>query len=204
MKVMVASGVPAIIVSHQLERIASLCNNAILLTQGRVVYEGAPAECIAAYARHQSVPAPATEGANGLRLESIVLEARQPVPSGDRIDVVIHGDGPPEQDGRRRMIGLRVRSLQTGDVVFATGTVSHQVELPPGPFELAIGLQMNVPAGIYAIESSVGHWQRERDARNGPATLVHVAAGAGFVGQVQLNCAMRVRSATRSEERSSA
>src|SRR6185312_7219031 len=75
MKVMVNSGVPAVIVSHQLERIASLCNSAILLTQGRVVYEGAPAECIAAYARHQSTPVPATDGADGLRLDALALSA---------------------------------------------------------------------------------------------------------------------------------
>jgi len=191
-------------VSHQLERIASLCNNAILLTQGRVVYEGAPAECIAAYARHQSMPAPATDGAGGLRLDSIVLASQQPVPSGDRIEFVIQGDALPAREGQRRMVGLRVRSLQTGDVLFTTGTVSHQLELPTGPFELTVGLQMNVPAGIYAIESAVGHWHRERDARNGPATLVHVGGGQGFQGQVQLNCAMSVRPAARSEERSSA
>jgi ABC-type polysaccharide/polyol phosphate transport system ATPase subunit len=204
MKVMVTSGVPAVIVSHQLERIASLCNSAILLTQGRVVYEGAPAECIAAYARHQSTPTPATDGAVGLRLDSIVLVSNQPVPSGERLEVVIAGDAMPPREGQRRSVGLRVRSLQTGDVLFTTGTTSQQVDLPVGPFELSVGLQMNVPAGIYAIESAVGHWQRERDSRNGPATLVHVGGGQGFQGQVQLNCEMRVRSGARSEERSSA
>ena len=48
-KDMVRSGVPVVLVSHQLDRIASLCNRAILLSHGEVAFEGSAEACIAAY-----------------------------------------------------------------------------------------------------------------------------------------------------------
>jgi ABC-type polysaccharide/polyol phosphate transport system ATPase subunit len=192
MKAMVTRGVPAVVVSHQLERIASLCDRAILMARGKVAFQGAPAECIAAYARQQAAAVPASEAGDGVRLDSIAVASPQPVPSGGRVAAVILGDAPPPREGLRRVVGVRVRSLQTGDIVFATGTSSHELELPVGAFELAVELQLNVPPGIYAIESFAGHWRKERDARHGPSALVHVDGGAGFSGQVQMNSAMRV------------
>ena len=37
---MVRRGLPVVIVSHQLERIASLCNDCLLLDRGRVIKRG--------------------------------------------------------------------------------------------------------------------------------------------------------------------
>jgi len=193
MKEMVQRGVPAIVVSHQLERISTLCTGAILLTQGRVAFQGAPAECIEAYARYQATPAEADEEeVDGIQLRSVALERDAPVSSGDRMRVRILGHRPHAADPHGGIVGLRVRSLQTGDVVFATGTLSHHIEVPEGAFELAVELQMNVPPGIYALETSLGQWRRERQVRNGPAAMVHVVGGLGFWGSVQMNCAMSV------------
>jgi ABC-type polysaccharide/polyol phosphate transport system ATPase subunit len=193
MKTIVSRGVPAVVVSHRLERIASLCNRALLLARGRVVHDGPPVECIAAYAREHAVHNDAQEeSGDGLRLDSIALAGPQPVPSGERVRVVLEGYAPPPRNGARGIVGLRVRSLHTGEVVFGTRTLLHHVELPSGPFELTVELQLNVPAGVYAIESSVGHWRRGRDARTGPAILVHVDGGPGFWGPVQMNSVMHV------------
>ena len=43
------SNIPVVVVSHQLETIARLCTEAILMTEGAVVQRGTPQECIAAY-----------------------------------------------------------------------------------------------------------------------------------------------------------
>ena len=43
------SGIPVVIVSHQLNRIGELCDRVILLKSGSVARVGSPAECIAAY-----------------------------------------------------------------------------------------------------------------------------------------------------------
>ena len=45
----VARGIPAVLVSHQLERVAALCPRAVLLVRGAVRFDGPAPECIAAY-----------------------------------------------------------------------------------------------------------------------------------------------------------
>ena len=42
-------GLPVVIVSHQLDRIASLCTHCLLLDRGRIAKRGHPDECIAHY-----------------------------------------------------------------------------------------------------------------------------------------------------------
>jgi ABC-type polysaccharide/polyol phosphate transport system ATPase subunit len=204
MKEMVSRGVPAVTVSHQLDRIASLCSSAILLTKGRIAHAGTPAECIAVYARHQAVPPGSGETGAGLRLESVTVEDGRPVLSGGRVRVVITGEVPPAREGSRPLVGIRVRSLQTGDVLFATGTLSHEVTLPAGRFALGVELQMNVAPGIYAIESSIGQWQRDRNDPGGLAALVHVSGGQGFWGPVQMNCTMHLAPGADAAERTDA
>ena len=84
--------------------------------------------------------------------------------------VKIAGVAPPDRLQARKVVGVRVRSLQTGTIVYASGTEAHGIELPAGPFELDVELEMNVAPGVYAIESSVWQWQREADARIGQST----------------------------------
>jgi lipopolysaccharide transport system ATP-binding protein len=193
MERMVARGVPTVIVSHQLERVAAMCNRAILLTKGRVAFQGEPAAAIAAYARYQSLAAaPSDDSDHGLHLESIDVSSPQPVASGDRVRIVLHGSAPIECDGERALVVVRVRSLESGQLVFATHHRAQDIALPAGAFALSLELQMNVPAGMYAVESVVGHWRRERDLRNGPATLLQVSGGPSFWGTVQMHARMRV------------
>jgi hypothetical protein len=68
--------------------------------------------------------------------------------------------------------------------------------LPAGPFELEIDLQMNLPPGIYLVETVVWDQTREADAARGPSACVEVIEGVGFYGTVQLNPRLRLRSGT--------
>ncbi len=198
MQAMVNAGIPAIVVSHQLDRITTLCRRAILLVRGRVAHAGLAAECIDAYARHQAAAAPAGSARDAVRLDAITRESAAPIESGDRVRVRITGEAPPDRPQARNVVGVRVRSLQTGSILYASGTEAHRIDLPEGPFELDVELEMNVAPGIYAIESAVWQWQREGDALYGPTTLVHVRGGPSFWGSVQLKSAMRLRSAVSS------
>ncbi len=198
MQAMVNAGIPAIVVSHQLDRITTLCRRAILLVRGRVAHAGLAAECIDAYARHQAAAAPAGSARDAVRLDAITRESAAPIESGDRVRVRITGEAPPDRPQARKVVGVRVRSLQTGSILYASGTEAHRIDLPEGPFELDVELEMNVAPGIYAIESAVWQWQREGDALYGPTTLVHVRGGPSFWGSVQLKSAMRLRSAVSS------
>lgn len=194
MQTMVHKGIPAVTVSHQLERIASLCTRAILLVHGQVVHAGSTTECIERYARYQAEPgvAPASH-AHVVQLDSITLASSDTALSGERVEFEISGSSPAERNGAPGIVGIRVRSLETGSIIFASGTETHELELPPGPFGLRVGLNMNVPPGLYAIESAVWQGGAERDSRNGPTTLVRVSGGPSFTGTVQMNSTMQVR-----------
>ena len=77
------------IVSHQLDRIASLCTHAVLLDRGRIAKRGSPDEVIAHYIM------------NGLRTEdpadedlpfaftSLEVEPKRPVRSGEWVKVTL-------------------------------------------------------------------------------------------------------------------
>jgi ABC-type polysaccharide/polyol phosphate transport system ATPase subunit len=192
MEVMVSRGAPAVIVSHQLERIASLCSRALLLVRGAVAHQGSPAECIEAYARHQAEPEDSEAASASVRLDSITLETQNAVASGGAIALCIAGLAPSDPADAHGIVGIRVRSLESGTIVYACGTETQGLTLPPGAFVLHVALEMNVPAGLYAIESAVWKWGRERDSRNGPATLVRVSGGPSFWGSVQLKSVMRL------------
>src|SRR6202043_980417 len=55
-------------------------------------------------------------------------------------------------------VGIIVRSAQTGEIVFATGTTVLGITLEVGDFSLEVSLQMNVQPGIYMID--IGVWDR--------------------------------------------
>jgi ABC-type polysaccharide/polyol phosphate transport system ATPase subunit len=200
MEHMVASGVPTVIVSHQLERVATLCTHAILITKGRVTFDGKPGECIAAYARHQSNLGPQETSESVVRLDSIAVTCEQPIVSGDPVQISIWGSSPPAEEGRLRDVVLRIRSLETGQLLYATSSTTRGVDLPIGPFRLNVQLEMNVPSGMYSIESLLGHGRKEKDDGNGPSTLLHVKGGRSFWGSVQMKAVMSAEAVTKPSE----
>jgi ABC-type polysaccharide/polyol phosphate transport system ATPase subunit len=184
--------IAVIMVSHQLDRVAELCDEAILLEHGRIVRQGSAADCIAAY-----VLAPARVGHSETRsdvpvqLESLTIPTDVAVRSGDRIRIVISGTvAPGGLPSWVEGIGVTVRSAQNGRMVFTTSTARVGAQLPEqGPFELTVGLQLNVPAGIYGLEVQV--WDRERGKPlPGLSGYLQVQAGPDFSGIVQMNPTM--------------
>jgi len=191
MEWMVSRGVPTIIVSHQLERVAALCQRAILLHRGRVSFEGDPSQCIAVYAKMQSAVTETQEAPGAVTLESVELHTPQPVPSGQVIELTVRGSAPA-LDAHRFAVVLRVRSLQTGQLMYAISNATCGLALPAGAFALRARLQMNVAEGMYSIESIVGVKSSDRSAHNGPATLVQVTGGPPFWGSVQMHGEIRL------------
>ena len=187
---MVRTGIPAVVVSHQLERVASLCTRAILLASGRVVHQGSPTDCIARYVQQPSFPSAPEAALSAVQLDSIALASPPPVRSGERIALRVRGAVRDPAFPERRIVGLRVRDLRNGDVLYATGSLGHGFRLEPGPFTIDVDLQMNVAPGLYAAETYVWHRERDRDVLNGPSTTLHVEEGRGFWGKVQLNARM--------------
>jgi lipopolysaccharide transport system ATP-binding protein len=196
-KEMIGRGIPVVVVSHQLDRVAELCTEAILLKQGQVVRQGNAAEVIAAYALSAAQQTEQPRGDEPVFLDSLLIDTPQPVASGERFRLVIGGHVaetgiPSTLEG----VVIRVRSAQTGAVIFATSTLRHGTDLPAsGPFQLAIDLQANVPQGIYGIETGVWDRQRGQDVARGPSTYIQVGPGPDFTGSVQMNAGMQVEAA---------
>ncbi len=195
MRQLARRGIPVVLVSHQLERLAEFCTTGIVLERGRVGMTGAVRECTAWYvSRAATASAPDPDAA--VHLERIVLDGSDDVVSGQHVTVRIVGQ---VRDASRlasvEPVGLRLRSLGTGEVVSVTSSTRCGVPITrAGAFSLQVTLQCNVPAGPYAIE--VHPWDRERERTTQPslAATITVRDGASFVGRVQLNPRMVLES----------
>ena len=154
---MVSQDVTAIVVSHQLERIASLCKRAVLLRQGEVAHAGPASETIAAYVSGEieGTPARPDRRAAGHPERGALTDGR--IVSGSRVLVraLGPGDAPTRADDAAG-IGLRVRSMQNGRLLFWTSSFRHGVSFDGlSHATLDIDLQLNTPPGVYAIETAV-------------------------------------------------
>lgn len=187
------SGIPVVVVSHQLDRIAELCTDAILLERGRVVRRGTAQECIEAYVAGASY-APADDVSESpVRLHAAAIVGGSRVASGAWLTLRIEGQILRPRTGELELVGIRVRALHTGVYVFATSTSRLAVDLPgAGPFGLELDLQLNVPPGNYVVETTTWDPRGNRDVSAGPSLRVEVTEGASFDGPVQMNPRMRL------------
>jgi ABC-type polysaccharide/polyol phosphate transport system ATPase subunit len=200
---MVSHDVTTIIVSHQLERIASLCSRAVLLRQGEVQHAGPATETIAAYISGTTNNAIQDLADAPIVIKSAELLTDGRTVSGSRVQIhveaqIVHPDRLDETTG----IGLRVRSMQSGKVLFSTSSMSLGVSLEGlTRASLDIGLQLNTAPGVYTIETLVFDRRRGRPVGGGPWVNVTVQAGKSFTGDVQMNPEITLRSSTGDDRR---
>jgi ABC-type polysaccharide/polyol phosphate transport system ATPase subunit len=185
------AGVPVVVVSHQLDRIAALCNRALLLDRGAPILQGSPSECIARYVLGTAESSGEASPEHPIRLHALTIDTGKAVRSGDRLRLTLEGEVAHRRAGVLESVEIRVRALQTGELVYATSTDRMELELPErGPFRMDLSLQMNVPVGVYSIESVIYDQRRQRAAAQGPFRTVEVIEGTRFWGSVQLNAQM--------------
>jgi ABC-type polysaccharide/polyol phosphate transport system ATPase subunit len=194
-KELARSGIPVVIVSHQLERVAELCTEAILLRKGRVAYRGSPTETIGAYVQHVDVSG--SEGApaeaSPVEFGSARLMDDRPVQSGEYCTVEVTGQLRSALRDTIEPLHVRVRSLQTGRPMFVTGSRMLGVTLDrPGAFRVQIALQMNVSAGSYLVEVTAHDALTQKDIVAPATTVIQVANPGRFRGSVSLNPTMTV------------
>jgi ABC-type polysaccharide/polyol phosphate transport system ATPase subunit len=190
---MVRRGLPVVVVSHQLDRIASLCTHCLLLDRGRVVKRGHPDECISQYVT-TSVQAQQSVADLPFRVKTVAVEPTGPLRSGDWLTIRLQGDVPANA-GPHNRLGVRVRSLQNADVVFMTDLTTHEPRLcEPGSFDVTVELQINTCRGYFSIETPIWNTQERRELGQGPQTVTCVDV-APFHGATNLH--PRVTVATR-------
>ena len=198
------SGMPVVVVSHQLDRIAELCTDALLLSQGTMVSVGSPPDVIGAYMRGASGAGQSESAISPITIESAELLSGNEVRSGESIRFRITGETRSDIEKHVEPVGIIVRSAQTGDIIFATGTSLFDFEFRRGPFQVDVELQMNVQPGIYLAD--IGVWDRadEKQLLAGPSLNVRVSEGRIFLGAVNLNARMEMNQAAQIGDRSQA
>ena len=188
LRAIVDRGTPVVVVSHQLERIATLCNEAVLLDRGRVVRRGSPAECIAEYVTGHGTITAEPDPDCPIQLYRVQLESTDAVVTGAYFRTHITGAARPHPRAASFTIAVTVRSLSTGQVVFVTGTSVSGLRLPAkGQIDLVVDLQANVAEGLYAIEAHVWDLRQKREVAWAPTVTVQVAASEIFSGSVNMN-----------------
>jgi len=193
---MVKQDVTTILVSHQLERVASLCTRAVLLRRGEVAHAGPAGETIGAYVNGVNEEAQGAPTDSPLLIRTAALVTDGPIVSGSRIQLRVDCDVlDPARVDDTSGVGVRVRSMQNGKVLFATSSMRQGVSLSGlASFALDVTLQLNTAPGVYAIETVVFDRQRVQLVANGPWVTVTVQEGKSFHGEVQMNPEMTLRS----------
>lgn len=194
---LVRGDIPLVVVSHQLETIASLCNQAILLAQGAVVRQGTPEECITAYVGGEGVAAPPENAMMAIGIHRLQLEPAGPVPSGGRLVCALKCTVSERGTAGSESVGIRLRSqpwrrprLRDQRAGAGPGAASQWPLHRPArtAAQRAAG---DLSGGELRVELH-GRPPARRQLAAGPVGAVEVRGGPGFHGTVQMNPAIRV------------
>lgn len=189
---LVQRAIPVIVVSHQLDAIATFCTEAMLLEAGSVVQRGAPLDCIAAYMQRSQRESPGAD-ASAIALEKLSMEPGESAASGEDVraslSCAIRDGRPLGSEG----VGIRLRSVETGLVMFETTTFHVHENLPnAGTFTVVWDLELNVHPGMYVVEGFVWNNMSGREMGSGLTAYVRVTGKGEFSGPVQMNPRIRV------------
>src|SRR5690606_2319703 len=110
MRSLARSGIPVVVVSHQLDRVPELCTKATLLERGRTRMAGNTSECIQEYL---SVERQVGNTDSPIALDEIRTEETEVV-SGGRVHVVLSGRVNPDRAMGGEIVALTLRNLQDG------------------------------------------------------------------------------------------
>lgn len=184
---------PVVVVSHQLDRILSLCTHALVMERGVAVAMGTPEEAVLAYTAGLGLVAD-SPGDAPARFVSVSVEPGGVAP-GEAVTVAIRANVAPE---RRRVVslGLEVRSSSSDKIVFATSSGRLGARLPDVDDVVAVfELQSNLGPGAYYIDA-YAHDAERRTTYHGPRRVLTVSPTTVFHGGTFLEPRVTVRQAT--------
>ncbi len=184
----VRRGIPVVVVSHQLERIASLCQRAILLSHGSVAFDGPAPECVAAYVAQSARDAELDVGPCPIVWGSLTLDAdRTVLAPGQRLSVQLAGTVRRAEMAELEL-GVRVWSMPTEQRVAAMVMPASRLPLPAhGPFTLDVSFAANLGPGTYRLQAVAWHAPTLREWASGPSVLVEVSRVLGSNGGIFLD-----------------
>ena len=186
-KDLATSGMPVVVVSHQLDRVAELCTDAILLSHGGMIASGKPVDVIGAYMRGAASSGREQSDKSPVALDAADVVGGNQVHSGGTVRFRITGTILRDISRHIEPVGIILRSAQTGDFVYATGTSTFELDFVRGPFTIEVELQMNVQPGIYLADIGVYDRADETLLLAGPSLNVRVLESRVFLGVTNLN-----------------
>ncbi len=187
---MTRSGIPVIMVSHQLERVAELCSHVMVLKKGEVAAQGEASEAIAQYVQQQGAEA-AANSSGPVSFGRVYLHSSEPVPSGSTFGARVEGTLRQAAGVSFEPLLVRVRSLRTGNIVFVCTSSDIGVTLgETGPFAFDVTLQANIPPGSYLVEFLSADLLTQSELTVAPPLMFRVTEAGAFRGTVQMNAAM--------------
>jgi ABC-type polysaccharide/polyol phosphate transport system ATPase subunit len=150
------SGIPVVIVSHQLERVVELCTTAILLRRGEVAYRGAPMDTVRAYVQglHAAKSTVRRDPEQSVEILDVRRVDDRPVRTGEVCSVEVRGRILMPLNASVDPVLIRVRSMATGMMLYCVQSRMVGATFPAsGDFAVRIDLQMNTTAGGFMIDA---------------------------------------------------
>ncbi len=177
-------GIPVVIVSHQLERVAAMCQRAVLLSRGTVAFDGPARDCVAAYVDGAHLPIGSEVGGCPVSIGalSIVGRIEEEWAPGTRITLRIAGTvhRPVTSD---LLIGVRVWALPGESRLVSMSAPPEALALPPaGDFAIEASLSLNLGPGTYRIQGMAWYKPTGQEWARGPSQLARVATGNRSTG----------------------
>ena len=186
MQQILSRDIAVIVVSHQLDRIAQLCDRAILLRAGQVAFDGAPHEAIRAYISLRETETPLLPNLP-ITVASRSGDIPTPVAPGDRVqlefeasvlDTFVHG---------QHFLAFRLRASDTGVVVSTMGHDHLGFEpTREARYRLLLELQMNVPRGLYVLDVYMWDIVLQKEFELGVCVPVQVSSENRLIGSAFL------------------
>lgn len=183
------SGVPVVLVSHQLNRVTELCTKAILLERGAVKASGAAIDCVNTYLRRDTeVPVMLLPIDAGVRIDAVAALNGETVRSGEPLSLHITGESLRASLPHHIQLAVRVIDSGSGQTVHSVMSGQRGIEMPLArPFAYQLELQMNVHPGNYYIEAFLFDLESGNVVLIGPRLDIHVLEHLAFFGSAQLN-----------------
>ncbi|WP_395640432.1 ABC transporter ATP-binding protein [Pseudolysinimonas sp.] len=158
-----SEGGTIVLVTHSLEQVAELCDRAIVLNRGRLVFDGEPVEAFRVLRSTFAQREPLEGGEGEGELRSVRVEAGEydaegvaTIRPGDALDVLVTVDSPEALDDWGVGIGIETSA---GMTLF--GTNSHILKFDPKPLPGRRTVRLRLPevwlaTGTYHLHASFG------------------------------------------------
>ena len=195
---MVNQDVTTILVSHQLERIASLCTRAVLLRRGEVAHAGSGRRDdwrLCEWRRTRRRRERATDSPLLIRSAELVTDG--PIVSGSRIQIRVDVRRRRSGSGRRHVRRRRPGAIDAErkgalrHLVDASGRLAQRADA----VSRSTSRSSSIPRRASTpLKQSCSIGSASSSIANGPWVTVTVQEGKSFHGEVQMNPEMTLRS----------